>query len=202
MVTEPPTAPWPPFIGTPATESLTVAFAGFDGAAARLAEVIDAAGEDPATGVIVMVNVELSALLWFARSAVEHLAHLRADRQWRTYLNTMAPAEDRDLLRAFGWARNHAAHALARTAGYDPGLLPSDTLYPADDLCPRATQWVWRSRAELPEPDQDRPGGEAAYDAALASRALILTVQAMATWLTRTDEALAGLSVNRGSSAS
>ncbi|WP_432521480.1 hypothetical protein [Kineococcus sp. SYSU DK006] len=190
MVTEPPTTPWPPVLGTPATESLAVVFAGFDGAAARLAEVIDAAGKDPAVEVAVQVNVELSTLLWFGRSAVEHVAHLRADRQWRTYLDTLTSADDRDLLRAFGWARNHAGHALARAAGYDPGLLPSVVLYPADDLYPKATQWVWRPRAELPEPDQDRPAGEAAYDTVLAGQGLVPTVQAMAGWLRRTVEAV------------
>jgi hypothetical protein len=187
MVTEPLTTPWPAALGTPATESLAVAFAGFDGATARLARVMETPSGRVGPGEVIQAAAELSNVLWHSRSAVEHVARVRAGQQWRTYLDHLEPASDRDLLRACGWARNHAGHALASVARHREGGITLPMTFPIS--FPPA-RWVWTLRSELPAPDEHRPAGEAAYDAMLGGHDLAPSIQDMATWLTAADTAL------------
>jgi len=188
MVTEPLT-PWPPVLGKPVTESLSVAFAGFDGAAARLAEVMSrTATVDSPSPDLVAGNVELSAALWFARTAVEQIGKREWPGGWDAFLGQLLPSED-TLLLAFGWARNHAGHALARVAAHHSGLLPGDDLYPSDDLYPQGARWVWAQRDDLPAGRRDTDG-EGAYDRTLSGADLQPSIQAMANWLRKTDGGL------------
>jgi hypothetical protein len=170
----------------PATTSLAVAFAGFDGAAARLAATIDYAGYEPDDDRLA-INVELSALLWFARSAVEHLAQ-NWTGGWSGFLAQL-DAADNDLLNAFRWARNHAGHALARTSedAWVPGRAYLDGFFHA----PAQLWWLWAPRPGLPEGMTRNRDGQDAYDGELASRDVRPSIQAMAAWLVTADRRLA-----------
>lgn len=198
MTSESTATPWPPRLGSPAKAELAVAFRGFDDACCRLDQVITSAGHDPHDDDVLAVNVELSAALWFARSAVEELR----SRSWSGMTKKLreeghdAVCRDRGFLgvvNGFRWARNDAGHALARPGGYQPGLYPGPSTFPGTNTFPGESRWYWVSSEILTEAARRENDGRDDYDIELAGRELQPTLARMGEWLTQADALVIGV---------